>query len=255
MVGPSDFTTGIVASVILCTHNNDPVSWTLDIPSYGSTGSTRGITSRNSVVSYSGNSASYTQPPLTIGGVKAHLIPCVHSSSLESFSSAGHPFLNTWCIIHSRLNPHPWAFPLFWSFYPLTLVFLILLGWTLLPDLSLPNGTRNRLRSCAGCHKDISAKVPFYQCHFCSVGFTVHNIIYPPCNVRYHLQCIRAGPPFTSRHADSQGLSFPSWSELPIFICEWCTVQAHLRGKCTPKAHLTVLLMLERMRLIDMAHS
>jgi hypothetical protein len=62
------------------------------------------------------------------------------------------------------------------------------------------------------------------------------------------------GAPFTTRRKADAGLSFPTVSEWPNFICEACTVRAvldrELRGVNDWK-----LLCFERMRLIDMAHS
>jgi hypothetical protein len=76
-----------------------------------------------------------------------------------------------------------------------------------------------------------------------------------PCHTRYHLNCVRAGAPFTSRLANSEGLFLPPMVEFPNFICEACTVRTALAREllCIPTD--VALLMLERMRLIDVVHA
>jgi hypothetical protein len=76
-----------------------------------------------------------------------------------------------------------------------------------------------------------------------------------PCHTRYHLHCVRAGVPFTSRLANSEGLFLPAMVEFPNFICEACTVRTALTREllCTPTD--IALVMLERMRLIDVVHA
>jgi len=74
-----------------------------------------------------------------------------------------------------------------------------------------------------------------------------------PCGVSYHSPCIRVGPPFHTRHSHQRGLIFPSVSLWPNFVCEGCTVLAILDRELHGKADF-VLLILERMRMIDVAH-
>ena len=62
------------------------------------------------------------------------------------------------------------------------------------------------------------------------------------------------GAPFTSRRRGQAGLRFPQVSDWPNFICEACTVRQVLRRELTGPGD-TQLLMLERMRIIDMAWS
>jgi hypothetical protein len=71
-----------------------------------------------------------------------------------------------------------------------------------------------------------------------------------PCRSAYHTSCFRAGPPFTTRRQAGAGLQLPSISDWPNFICEACTVRRVTGRELLPADRL--LLMLERMRLLDM---
>ena len=74
----------------------------------------------------------------------------------------------------------------------------------------------------------------------------------------YHARCIRVGPPFRSRHfgKGTLGLQFPPCATSLPFICELCTVRAHLGRELDPlKSTDHTLLILERMRMIDAAHA
>jgi hypothetical protein len=72
-----------------------------------------------------------------------------------------------------------------------------------------------------------------------------------PCGVSYHTECIRAGAPFTTRLPNGRGLSYPRKVPIPHFICECCQVRALLQRELLRTGRDTVLLMLERMRMID----
>jgi hypothetical protein len=74
-----------------------------------------------------------------------------------------------------------------------------------------------------------------------------------PCGVSYHTQCIRVGTPFHTRQLKNRGLQSPLVKEWPNFICEGCTVRAMVDRELHGKEDF-VLLVLERMRLIDVAH-
>lgn len=76
----------------------------------------------------------------------------------------------------------------------------------------------------------------------------------PPCFTSYHVACIRVGPPFTSRLPGTKGLVFPKVSHWGTFICELCTVRSVL-GRDLHQTTDRELVMLERMRLIDMANA
>ena len=76
-----------------------------------------------------------------------------------------------------------------------------------------------------------------------------------PCYTQYHLHCVRVGPPFTSRLAHSEGLFLPPMPEYPNYICEACTVRTALGRELRCVAPDMALLMLERMRMIDVVHA
>jgi hypothetical protein len=109
--------------------------------------------------------------------------------------------------------------------------------------------------NCVGCQCEVNLSTSFHQCHFAITGFMIDHRFFPPCQVRYHMGCIRAGVPFVSRHLGDFGLSFPRWKYLPIFVCELCTVRAHTFRRSNTPAQLTSVMMLERMRIIDTVHS
>ena len=108
--------------------------------------------------------------------------------------------------------------------------------------------------TCVGCNFPLPHRAPQYKCMFASTGFQMNDQTFGPCQVSYHHQCIKVGPPFTTRHRHLLNLQFPSLPRLSGFICEACTVRAILLQELRPGGHDVVLLMLERMRLIDMAN-
>jgi len=75
-----------------------------------------------------------------------------------------------------------------------------------------------------------------------------------PCGSAYHVECLRAGPPFSTRRLRGGGLTFPRVHIWPIFICEACTVRAFL-GRELHGVKDWQLMCLERMRLLDVAHA
>ena len=113
----------------------------------------------------------------------------------------------------------------------------------------------NKLTRCVGCYQHLSRLEPRLTCHFANTQWTLDNKRYLACYSSYHPPCIRAGLPFTTRHSDSYGLSFPKNCVLPIFVCEMCTVRAHIGEEITFNPRHTALVMLERMRLIDTVHN
>lgn len=77
-----------------------------------------------------------------------------------------------------------------------------------------------------------------------------------PCHTSYHLKCFRAGVPFRTRLPKDGGLCLPAnLTVLPNFICECCTVRAVLGRELNHGPEDTALLMLERLRLLDMIHN
>ena len=75
-----------------------------------------------------------------------------------------------------------------------------------------------------------------------------------PCGSLYHHGCLRAGHPFQTRLRDRGGLTYPSVEYVPNFICEACTVRAVLGRELGTGSHDMGLLLLERMRMIDIAN-
>jgi hypothetical protein len=63
---------------------------------------------------------------------------------------------------------------------------------------------------------------------------------------------VKAGVPFSSR--DTHSLEFPHMQYLPAFVCECCQVRVFLQREIDKRPHDIALLMLERMRLIDIGN-
>jgi hypothetical protein len=76
-------------------------------------------------------------------------------------------------------------------------------------------------------------------------------VIAQPCGVRYHAKCIRAGSPFVSRLAAGTSLVYPHQVVAPHFVCELCSVRVHVDRELGNLRQDFVLLLLERMRMID----
>jgi hypothetical protein len=128
------------------------------------------------------------------------------------------------------------------------------IGWHTLPLPPGPNGTGNKRHCCAACLQSLSRTPNTLRCSFSGRGFSsTSGTQLQPCRTAYHSSCISVGFPFTSRRRHQAGLSFPSVSEWPNFICESCTVRSVVNRELTGPADWK-LLCLERMQLIDMAH-
>lgn len=69
-----------------------------------------------------------------------------------------------------------------------------------------------------------------------------------------HAECIRVGPPFSSRLPNGGGLCFPKVRHWGTFICDLCTVRSVVSRELHCASDLD-LLRLERMRLIDTANA
>lgn len=67
----------------------------------------------------------------------------------------------------------------------------------------------------------------------------------------YHAGCVRAGEPFRTRFSDSTGLILPHQVPVAHFICEACQVRVELNRELQRTPRDLCLLMLERMRMID----
>jgi hypothetical protein len=107
--------------------------------------------------------------------------------------------------------------------------------------------------TCGGCKGGFDLRQPcHFVCSFSKRGFPFSDgRVAESCGTRYHATCIQAGRPFESRTAT--GLTFPHHLPLPHFVCESCTVRIHLDRELHRTGRDVVLLMMERMRMIDMA--
>lgn len=92
------------------------------------------------------------------------------------------------------------------------------------------------------------------RCSFARSGFQKQGARFVPCGVSYHTGCLRVGRPFATRREDEAGLSFPGGVTVGTFICEVCTVRSSL-GRELGRPTDTQLVALERMRILDIAHS
>ena len=92
------------------------------------------------------------------------------------------------------------------------------------------------------------------MCHFANSGFPFSQGAATPCGVRYHKKCVVAGAPFKTRLSGNNGLQLRSSPFLPWFICKCCQVRALVDRELSQSTTDVILLMLERMRMIDTAN-
>jgi hypothetical protein len=92
------------------------------------------------------------------------------------------------------------------------------------------------------------------QCSFAHSGFDAGGLALRPCGTAYHTDCIVIAAPFASRRRNQANLTFPKVCHWGPFICEACTVRSVLGCELTSTTD-GHLLALERMRILDMAHS
>jgi hypothetical protein len=105
-----------------------------------------------------------------------------------------------------------------------------------------------------GCLPGLSDDPFVVQCSFAHSGFNAGDLALRPCGTAYHTGCIVVAAPFASRRRNQAGLTFPKVRHWGPFICEACTVRSVL-GRELTGATDGHLLALERMRILDMAHS
>ena len=107
-----------------------------------------------------------------------------------------------------------------------------------------------------GCAKAFTCSHPaVYVCAFHASGFHLSGSVATPCGVKYHRTCVQAGPPFKTRLPGLKGLVLEVPPFLVEFVCECCQLRALLdRELLSGSATDHALLMLERMRLIDVSH-
>ena len=133
----------------------------------------------------------------------------------------------------------------------------------LLLDFPIPSWSdiSDRLQKCAGCHQSPlvmpttnKTKIHILTCTFASSGFDTTKGVMAPCGAVYHSCFIAVGHSFTTRRNKNNGLVFPKVEFWPNFVCEVCTVRAVTQRELNgPNDH--TLLVLERIRMIDMAWS
>ena len=92
------------------------------------------------------------------------------------------------------------------------------------------------------------------RCHFRHSGFSKGDKRFRPCGVVYHPACFRVATPFRSRRDDDLGLRFPDNCCPGLFVCEACTVRSVLERELRTATDIQ-LMTLERMRVLDIAHS
>ena len=112
--------------------------------------------------------------------------------------------------------------------------------------------------SCTGYRAPVYDGKTYHKCMFYDKGFISKGKSFKPCTVAYHSGCIKVGDPFDTRHygKGTRGVQYPPCVTILPFICELCTVRTHLQRELDPlNTKDTLLLMLERMRMIDSAHA
>ena len=112
--------------------------------------------------------------------------------------------------------------------------------------------------NCTGCRIPVYSGKGYHKCMFYNKSFTYKRKVFKPCTVAYHSGCIKVGEPFNTRHygKGTRGIQYPPCATVLPFICELCTVRTYLQRELDPlNTKDTLLLMLERMRMIDSAHA
>ena len=134
--------------------------------------------------------------------------------------------------------------------------FLLLDGWTQLPNPQALSSIRARQSMYMGCHSGIQWDMPQHLCCHAFDCFLLDGQQFMPRRTTYHLGCIQVGAPFQSHLGPGQGLLYPSTHIAPPFICEACMVCAQLGSKLAKSGANFSLLMLEQMRLlVDQANA
>jgi hypothetical protein len=128
--------------------------------------------------------------------------------------------------------------------------------WTNLTKCERHSGFGTKLNICVGCEGYITPGDQSHSCLFRKIGYDLDGASFSPCGKQYHPECIKFGKPFKTRMVRATlGLQYPPAMTCFIFICESCTGRAVLGWELTWTSGDIQLLMLERMRLIDMAHA
>jgi hypothetical protein len=128
--------------------------------------------------------------------------------------------------------------------------------WTHLPKYERHRGFGTKLNICVGCEGYITPRDHSHFCLFREIGYESDGTSFSPCRNKYHPECIKVGKPFKTRLVRAiLGLQYPPAMTRFLFICEACAITAVLGLDLTWTSGNMQLLMLERMRLIDMAHA
>jgi hypothetical protein len=128
--------------------------------------------------------------------------------------------------------------------------------WTHIPRCERHSGFGTKLNICVGCEGYISPGSVFHFCLFRKIGYELDGTLCTPCKSQYHPECIKVGKPFKTRLVRAAlGLQYPPAMTHFPFICKPCTVRAVLGWELTWTSGNIQILMLECMRLVDMAHT
>jgi hypothetical protein len=125
------------------------------------------------------------------------------------------------------------------------------------PKCERHSGFGTKLNTCVGCEGYITPGDHSHFCLFREIEYELDGTFFSPCENQYHPEFIKVGKTFKTRLVRSTlGLQYPppAMTHFP-FICEACTVRAVLGRELTWTSGHMQLLMLKRMRLIDMAHA
>jgi hypothetical protein len=129
--------------------------------------------------------------------------------------------------------------------------------WTHLPKFERHSGFGAKLNMCMGCEGYIIT--PGDHSHFClfrEIGYELDGTSFSPCGNQCHPECVKVGKYFNTRLVRATwGLQYPPPMTRFPFIHEACTVRSVLGRELTWTSGDTHLLMLERMRLLDVAHA
>jgi hypothetical protein len=132
----------------------------------------------------------------------------------------------------------------------------VMMEWTHLPKCERHSGFKTKSNTYVGCEGYITPGDHSHFCLFREIGYELDGTFFTPCENQYHPECIKVGKPFNTRLVRATlGLQYrPAMNRFP-FICEACIVRVLLGRDLTWTSGDMQLLVLERMRLIDMAHA
>jgi hypothetical protein len=124
--------------------------------------------------------------------------------------------------------------------------------WTHLPKFERHSGFRTKLNTCVRCEGYITPGDHSHFCLFREIGYELDGNFYTPGENQYHPDCIKVVNTFKTRLVRAKlGLQYPPAMTHFLFICEACTVRAVLGWELTWTSGDMQLLMIKRMRIID----